>query len=214
MLDSVLKEGKILIVDDERANVRFLEIVLEQAGYHNVFSTSDPCQALFLCSELQPDLMLLDLHMPYLDGFAVMRMLQTHPDFQSMPIIVLTADSTVPVRHRALSEGAKDFLLKPLDEIEVLLRIRNLLETRFHNELLEAKVQEAYRFLLSAFDSLPFHTAALDDAGKTIALPHDRPYKKAWSVSDALQEIEMQGGSQFDPQMVTAFPALPHREML
>lgn len=166
---SFLKEGKILIVDDERANVRFLEIVLERAGFHNVFSTLDSRQILFLCSELKPDLILLDLHMPHLDGFAVMQILQTQPEFRSIPVLVLTADSAIPVRHRALAEGAKDFLIKPLDELEVLLRIQNLLETSFHNEQLETKVKEAQRFLLSTFDALTSHVAVLDQEGKILA---------------------------------------------
>jgi CheY-like chemotaxis protein len=170
MQDSILREGKILIIDDERANVRFLEIVLEQAGYQNVFSTTDPCQALFLCEELRPDLLLLDLHMPHLDGFSLMQILQSEPDYRAVPILVLTADGTVPVRHRALAEGAKDFLLKPLDEVEVLLRIQNLLETRFRNEMLEAKVREAHRFLLSTFDALTSHIAVLDQDGKILAV--------------------------------------------
>jgi response regulator RpfG family c-di-GMP phosphodiesterase len=168
MQDSTLKEGKILIIDDERANVRFLEIVLQQAGYQNVFSTMDPRQALFLCSELKPDLLLLDLHMPHLDGFTLMQILQIQPDFRSVPILVLTADGAVSARHRALAEGAKDFLIKPLDELEVLLRIHNLLETSFRNELLESKVKEAQRFMLSTLDALSSHVAVLDNDGNIL----------------------------------------------
>jgi CheY-like chemotaxis protein len=174
MPDSILKEAKILIIDDERANVRFLEIVLQQAGYHNVFSTLDPGQALSLCAELQPDLLLLDLHMPRLGGFEVMQILRADPNFHPVPILVLTADSAVSVRHRALAEGAKDFLIKPLDQVEVLLRIENLLETRFRNETLEATVREAKRFLLSTFDALTSHVAVLDQDGKILAA------NKAW----------------------------------
>ncbi|MCW3100034.1 MAG: sensor histidine kinase, Cache 1, partial [Chthonomonadaceae bacterium] len=131
----------------------------------------------FLCSELKPDLLLLDLHMPHLDGFALMQILQIQPDFRSVPILVLTADGTVPVRHRALSEGAKDFLLKPLDEVEVLLRIQNLLETHFRHELLEAKVRETQRFMLSTFDALTSHVAVLDEDGKILAA------NRAWRMS-------------------------------
>jgi CheY-like chemotaxis protein len=176
MLNDILKEGKILIVDDERANIRFLEIVLEQAGYHNVFSTTDARQALLISGQLKPDLILLDLHMPHLDGFAVMQILQQQADFRAVPILVLTADGTVASRHRALAEGAKDFLIKPLDELEVLLRIRNLLEMSFQNELLEAQVKEAQRFLLSTFDSLPSHVAVLDQEGKILAV------NRAWQT--------------------------------
>ena len=184
MQNDILKEGKILIIDDERANVRFLEIVLEQAGYHNVFSTMDSRQALPLAAQLKPDLILLDLHMPHLDGFAVMQILQQQPGFRAVPILVLTADGTVASRHRALAEGAKDFLIKPLDELEVLLRIHNLLETSFQNELLEAKVKEAQRFLLSTFDSLPSHVAVLDQEGTILAV------NRAWQTFS-----ETNGGS-------------------
>lgn len=182
MPQSILKKAKILIVDDERANVRFLEIVLQHAGYDQVFSTMDPCQVLSLCLAIQPDLILLDLHMPGLDGFAVMRTLQAHPAFRAIPILVLTADGTVPVRHRALAEGASDFLIKPLDRVETLLRIDNLLETRFRSELLEAKVQEAQRFLLSTFDSLTAHVAVLDQDGVIIAV--NRAWKQFTQAND------------------------------
>ena len=170
MPDSILKEGKILIIDDERANVRFLEIVLQQAGYTNVFSTTDPRQVLLLCSELKPDLILLDLHMPHLDGFDVLQVLETQSGLRSIPILVLTADGAISVRHRALAEGAKDFLIKPLDELEVLLRIHNLLETSFQNEVLEAKVKEAERFMRATFDALTSHVAVLDQEGKILTV--------------------------------------------
>ena len=170
MPDTLLKEAKILIVDDERANVRFLEIVLQQAGYQNVFSTTDPRRALALCSELQLDLLLLDLHMPHLDGFEVMKILKEDSALDTMPILVLTADGAIKMRHRALAEGAKDFLIKPLDEVEVLLRIENLLETHFRNELLETKVREAQRFMRSTFDALPSHVAVLDQNGKILTV--------------------------------------------
>ncbi len=170
----VLTQGRILIVDDELANVRFLEIVLKQAGYNNVYSTTDPTHILSFFTRFKPDVLLLDLHMPSCDGFAVMQQLQAHPEFNSVPILVLTADGTVRVRHKALTEGARDFLIKPLDETEVLLRINNLLETRFQNTLLEQKVQEAQRFLRSTFDALTSHVAVLDERGTIIAT------NKAW----------------------------------
>lgn len=142
--------GRILIVDDEESNVRLLERFLEQAGYRHIASTSDPQKTLTLFAEFQPDLILLDLHMPYLDGFEVMNQLrQIIPREIYLPILVLTADISPTVRQQALAEGANDFLTKPLDAIEVLLRIKNLLQTRFlhlqlqeQNHLLEEKVYE------------------------------------------------------------------------
>ncbi len=141
MSDTIL-QGKVLIVDDEKANVRLLEMILQQAGYDNVYSTIDSRQSLALFRSIQPDIVLLDLSMPHLDGFGVMQQLRLELTDYLVPILVLTADVTLATRHEALKAGAKDFLTKPLDETEVLLRIQNLLETRFSHLSLETKVRE------------------------------------------------------------------------
>lgn len=153
-----LESGVILVVDDQEANVRVLERILARAGFERVVGTSDSRQALPLFLEHRPDLVLLDLHMPNLDGFGVLEALQPHvPDGTYLPILVLTADISRPAKQRALSMGAKDFLAKPFDSIEVVLRIRNLLETRAlylelqrHNARLEEKVLERTRELEQA----------------------------------------------------------------
>lgn len=142
MLQSHLQHAKILIVDDEKVNVRLLEMILQNGGYKNVFSTTDSREAMSLFHNIQPDIVLLDLAMPHMDGFAVMAQLTTEMPVVAVPILVLTADITATAKHRALKEGAKDFLTKPLDETEVLLRINNLLENRFHSVNLEELVQE------------------------------------------------------------------------
>src|SRR5438132_13217381 len=132
MQQDVLQNAQILIVDDQEANVRLLEGVLRRAGYSKLVSTTSSRQVLSLYAECQPDLILLDLTMPYLDGFQVMEQLKTLLSESSyLPILVLTADITQEAKQRALSSGAKDFLTKPFDHTEVLLRIKNLLETRF-----------------------------------------------------------------------------------
>ena len=138
-------QARILIVDDEPANVLLLEHILDQAGYPNHTATTDPRQVLTIYARLDPDLILLDLAMPHLDGLAVMAQLrQVIPAGTYLPILVLTADMTTQAKQQALSGGATDFLLKPLDPTEVLLRIGNLLQTRRlhlelrrHNQLLE-----------------------------------------------------------------------------
>jgi putative two-component system response regulator len=153
-----LFQAHILIVDDQRPNVRLLERLLQQAGYAAAQGTSDPRQVAELFNELQPDLMLLDLHMPHMDGFAVMEALSPRiPAGSYFPILVVTADITPEAKRRALSAGARDFLSKPFDTTEVLLRIKNLLETRFlhlqlqnQNQALEAKVRERTRELEQA----------------------------------------------------------------
>lgn len=123
--------ARILIIDDEGANVLFLEQLLARAGYANVLATTDPRQALRLYQDFNPDAVLLDLLMPYVDGFGVMQQLRaaTAPE-DYVPIVVLTSDISREKKERALAEGAKDFLTKPLEVTEVLLRLRNLLETR------------------------------------------------------------------------------------
>jgi response regulator RpfG family c-di-GMP phosphodiesterase len=126
-----LDKAHILIVDDEPANVLLLERILGQAGYSNLTTTTDSSEFLGLCTGTNPDLVLLDLHMPAPDGFEVMRQLAPWSDSRLLPIMVLTADASRDAKQRALSEGAHDFLTKPLDAVEVLLRTRNLLRMRF-----------------------------------------------------------------------------------
>jgi adenylate cyclase len=129
--DPALKRARILICDDREANVMLLERMLELAGYVNVIGTTDGERLIELCAESPPDLILLDLHMPYPDGFEVMRRLERFLQGPWLPILVLTADVTSETKRHALSAGARDFVTKPFDQTEVLLRIANLLETRF-----------------------------------------------------------------------------------
>lgn len=129
--EEVIKSASILIVDDEQASVRLLERMLGRAGYTTVLSTTDPREAVELFAEAKPDLVLLDLHMPDLDGLEVLDRIRTAVPPQSyLPVVVLTADPRPEPRLRALLAGAKDFLTKPFDQFEVLLRIHNLLEAR------------------------------------------------------------------------------------
>ena len=164
-----IEDAVILVVDDEEANVDLLESMLGDEGYRNVVSTRDSRQAVALYHSVAPDLVLLDLHMPHLDGFGVLREMRgLTPPGAFVPVLVLTADITPEAKQRALSEGAKDFLTKPLDATEALLRIRNLLETRYlHLEQQEARaaaelaerrasfLAEASRHLAASFD---YHT--------------------------------------------------------
>ncbi len=148
--DPLLKTLKILIVDDENANVQLLEQLLRREGYGRIMSTADPRQALPIFRKFQPDLLLLDLMMPHLDGYAVMQQLRPLiPSGSFLPILVITADISTPTKHRALAAGATDFLTKPIDAAEVVLRVHNLLKTRSlhrqledENERLEVKVRE------------------------------------------------------------------------
>ena len=153
-----LRDAKILVVDDQEANVGLLSRILERAGYRNLRGIADSRCVLREYLEYQPDLILLDLLMPNLDGFGVMQQLAPAiPRGAYFPILVLTADITVEAKRKALSMGARDFITKPFEITEVLLRIGNLLETRVlhlrlarQNSDLEAKVRERTRELEDA----------------------------------------------------------------
>jgi putative two-component system response regulator len=345
MSETSLRSAPILVVDDEQTNVLFIQRLLEQWGYRNVAATTDSGQVVDLCERLQPDLLLMDLHMPQPDGFALLELLAPWMTKKGyLPIMVLTADASREAKERALSMGAKDFLSKPLDTPEVRVRVKNLLETRrlhrdlqHHNDLLEQRVQvrtaDLEQSRLEILDRLALaaeyrddethqhakriartttllarelgfsaktvrqirHTAPIHDIGKigipdqillkpgkltaaefevikthtTIgaqmlsgsdapllqmaeqialthherwdgtgypnrlagdripvtgrivavadvfdALTHERPYKEAWPLDRATQEIISQAGRQFDPQVVNAFQALDHAPLL
>ena len=336
--DAEMLSARLLVVDDEERNVRLLLRVLERGGYSNIKCLNDSRDVASCVADFRPDAILLDLRMPYKDGFDVMRELSALvPPSSFLPIIVLTADVTIEAKQKALEAGASDFVTKPFDAHEVLLRVRNLLRTRFLNQNLEEKVSSRTRALEEAqieilqrlaqaaefrdddtgqhtqrvaqiaaalaenlgFSSDEAHlirqAAPLHDVGKigipdsillkpgkltdeefaamkhhTIiganllseghspvmllaerialshherwdgngypqglkgeeiaiegrilavvdvfdALTHERPYKKAWAVEDALAEITRCEGAQFDPEIVQAFLQLPHHELI
>ncbi|MBD0383614.1 HD-GYP domain-containing protein [Paenibacillus sedimenti] len=336
MNEQWLKNAKILIVDDQEYNIDLLERILRRAGFANLHSTTDSLKLEPLFYEIAPDIVLLDLHMPGIDGFEALERIRKWNDTDSyLPVLVLTADVTKEAKQRALQGGANDFLTKPLDKSEVILRVDNLLKTRclhlrlqHQNDDLEERVKERTAELrkakfeilhllarLSEFrdDMTGIHTqrvghlsgqiaqvlgfpdseaelirlaAPLHDLGKvgipdevllkpgpftpeefermklhttigssilegsifpvlavaaTIALSHhekwngtgypqglkgeeipiaarivaladffdalthERPYKRAWSIEEAVEEIERQRGVHFDPQVVDAF---------
>jgi two-component system NtrC family sensor kinase len=147
---SNLTDSRILIVDDQTDNLRVLATVLEFAGYANVTCLGDSRQLLPIFQEFQPDLVLLDLHMPHVDGLAALDQLATVvPEDDYLPTLVLTGDNTSEAKEKALSHGAHDFLSKPLNRTEVQLRVKNLLQTRHlhlqlknQNASLEQQVHE------------------------------------------------------------------------
>ncbi|MGI9099172.1 MAG: HD domain-containing phosphohydrolase [Solirubrobacteraceae bacterium] len=332
-------------MDDEESNLLLLRRILERDGYTRVEVTTDPSRVPEMFVETRPDLVLLDLHMPGMDGFELMERLgPLTGDGRDVPFLVLTADATDATKRRALSVGARDFLTKPLDRIELLLRVRNLLQVKQlqdrlseHNAHLEDEVanrtrdldrarhemlehlalagefrddatqQHAWRIggicaLLVLALGLPDReaelierAAPLHDLGKIgisdvillkpgkltreefevmkaharigaeilagsrspllhlaerialthherwdgcgypaglhgeqtplggrivavadvfDALTHERPYKDAWPVDEAVGEILSQAGRQFDPGVVDAFSTLDHRTLL
>ena len=143
--------ARLLIVDDEGPNVRVLQQALRLAGYEDVHGTTDSREAVAAFAAVRPDLVLLDLMMPYVDGYEVMRRLALlTPASTHVPVIVLTADASPETRRRALASGATDFLTKPFDVVEVALRVRNLLQVRRLALELEGQVRERTRDLEAA----------------------------------------------------------------
>jgi putative two-component system response regulator len=340
-----LKQLPILAVDDEEANLLLLRRILERAGFVHVQTTTDPTLVPELFVEMRPRVVLLDLHMPQMDGLELMERLgPLTGERRSIPFLVLTADVTEEAKRRALSLGARDFLTKPLDHIELLLRVRNLLQVQLlqdrlfeQNTNLEEEVAERTRDLEQArleilerlalaaeyrddntqehawrigrtcallshglglphreielirraaplhdigkigipdaillkpgkltdaeFEQMKTHTSigaeilsgsrssllgmaeriALTHhercdgggypaslCGEQIPLParivavadvfdaltHERPYKQAWPVQEAVAEIFHQAGRQFDPDVVEVFTRLEHATLL
>jgi putative two-component system response regulator len=334
----------IMIVDDRPSNVTMLERVLGGAGYRSLRSTSDPEQVVSICESFRPDLLLLDIHMRPLDGFEIMARLHQAIAERRMTVLILTADTSIYARRHALSLGTRDFLTKPLDAAEVLLRVHHLLEARCLERMLESenerlaervgqrtnelerargellerlalvaeyrdyttaehtqRVGRTAALLADQFglpseevamlrDAAPLHdigklgvtdaillkpgpltpgeTAAMrrhvgigaqilsqsqspvlmlaqeiarshhehwDGTGYSSgiggeeiplagritaiadvfdALTHERPYKPAFSVDDAVAEVRDQAGRQFDPQLVAAFVELDHATLI
>jgi putative two-component system response regulator len=153
-----VENSKLLIVDDDESSIRLLTVMLQNAGYSKLNSLTDPREAPRCYDEFEPDLILVDFLMPHLDGLELIEALQSRiPQSSYVPILVLTADANPRTMQRALSMGASDFLTKPFNQTQLVLRIRNLLETRLryvqiqgHNRLLVEQVRQ--------------RTSALDEA--------------------------------------------------
>jgi putative two-component system response regulator len=147
----ITNSHRILIVDDDELAVESLRMVLRAGGYSDVSFTTDPRRVLPLFREFAPDLVLLDLRMPGLDGFAVIRQISVRiPEGQFLPIVVVSGDLASETKQRALALGACDFIEKPYEAGEIRLRLRNLLRTRDLTARLEERVQERTRDLQAA----------------------------------------------------------------
>src|SRR3981189_817460 len=121
---------KIIVIDDEPVNIGLLVAMLAEGGYTPIKTVTGSRLALETCASFEPDLVLLDLMMPHVDGFTILESLRAAAGETFLPVIVLTADANETTKLRSLRSGATDFLLKPFDQLEVLLRMSNLLETR------------------------------------------------------------------------------------
>ncbi len=191
MIDiDVLRDASILIVDDQQANVQFLEEMLLEAGYQNFFSTMDPKTVCALYRANRYDLILLDLHMPSLDGFQVMEGLKEIETDGYLPVLVITVEPDQKLR--ALATGAKDFISKPFDLMEAKARIHNMLEVRLAFKQLKHYCRALESWAMhDALTGLPNRRLLMDRL--SLAMAHARRNKSTMAVMyvdlDGFKEI-------------------------
>jgi len=195
---SDIRRARILVVDDEPVNVQLLEYLLKTTGYENVFSTNDPRQVVSLHLKHRFDLIILDLHMPGMDGFDVMEALKPLESDSWLPVLVVTAEPDKKLA--ALEAGARDFIGKPFDTVEVMTRIRNLLEVRLlHRESrdygaqLEREVRERTAELArfrGAMDATPDAIFLIDTASMATVDVSDGACRMLGFSRDALMRID------------------------
>jgi signal transduction histidine kinase len=162
MIEDQIKSALILIIDDQVANICLMQNILNRVGFTNVHSLTDSRMAFRTVTSLQPDLIVLDLNMPHVSGYEVLQQLDIVIGRDAyLPTLVITADGTTAAKRKALAAGATELLHKPFDAAEVIVRIRNLLKTRFlhlevqgQNARLEEKVAERTRELSEAIAEL------------------------------------------------------------
>ena len=171
MQKDIVKKSKILIVDDQAAVAELLATVLRENGFLGIQQLNDSRLVPPLFADFEPDLVVLDLRMPHVDGLSLMKQLRSQiPEGAYLPFLILTGDLSRQSRQEALTWGAKDFLTKPFNPAEAVLRIYNLLETRFlylqleaHNRELDERVKERTRELELAQDEILRHLALASD---------------------------------------------------
>ena len=165
--ETTLKLARIMIVDDEDAVVRRITEVLQAAEYENVVGTSNPVEAVTLFVKVEPDLLILDLEMPQLDGFGVIERIRPFiEEGADRPILALAGnDASAALKRRSISAGARDLVLKPVEDTELLARVRNLIEIRLLNLLLAGDGQ---RIEFLADDVARMRTRALEDVQREL----------------------------------------------
>lgn len=134
--------GNILIVDDEPANVAVVRKLLERAGYFSFKSTTDSTVAFNLILAALPDVVLLDINMPHVSGIEILKLVRNHPSTRHVPVLILTANSDRDVKLECLELGATDFLVKPVDPMELVPRVRNAIQSKFFQDRLRRYAED------------------------------------------------------------------------
>lgn len=197
-------QGRILIVDDQITNILFLRNLFAQMGNPEIESTTDPRDTFNLVESFRPDIVLIDRNMPYVDGLELLeRFGRRYPDRILLPVIMLTADTNPVTRLTALKLGASDFLNKPFDSAEVLLRVSGQLERRTlhvqvqrHNEELEQRVRERTKELEEAQIEILDRLAAAaefrdDDTGEHVRRVADMSAAIARELGMTNDEVDL-----------------------
>ena len=192
--ETILREARILVIDDDIAHVDVLRATLHRAGYRHVEVTTCSSDAVTLYQQFNPDLIVLDLLMPGLGGMEVLARLRAAiPEDTYLPILVVTGQSAIQVGWDALSSGATDFLQKPYQATEIILRVRNLLDTRFLNRQLqenrselEKRVRERTRELTEANVALKREVMQREKAESALLQGHAELEARVTSRTSAL----------------------------
>ena len=187
------QDMRVLIADDNPVNAQFFRMILRGAGYEEIKTTHSAEAVEALVREWDPDLLVLDLHMPKLTGFEVLGRVREHlvPP-QTLPVLVVTADDSSDARRRALSMGARDFVTKPVDPAEVISRVRNLLQSRRLLSDLDQTVSEATRRLELA------HAETLQRLARAAACCRDEGTEHRRRVGDLSGRLAQAMGLGFE----------------
>lgn len=140
--DEITKSARILVVDNEPLNIQLAVKYLQLAGFQNFVTTVDAQEVVELVEQHRPDLLLLDILMPQISGLQILEQLRKSPRWFNLPIVVLTADDSQTTKRKALQLGANDFLRKPVDPIEMMPRIRNVVKVKKQYDLLHRYAKE------------------------------------------------------------------------
>jgi two-component system, sensor histidine kinase and response regulator len=194
-----IKSSSILIVDDKDSNIELLTELLETNNYLNVHTINDSRKVMEMVDTLQPDLILLDLMMPYISGFDILELLKRNPEkYGEIRILVLTADISLATKQRALSLGAHDFLTKPFDLVETNLRIKNLLfgsylykQLQNQNQLLEEKVASRTADLQKSNEAIQEQNQALREIAWMQSHVVRAPVARILGLSHMLEEPDL-----------------------
>ncbi len=187
--DEVLRNSRIAIVDDEPINVEAVREHLRVAGYQQFFTTSDSTKAMDLIREERPDIVLLDIMMPRVSGLDILDELRGSDDFFDLPVIILTAATDREMKLKALKSGATEFLTKPLDSVELLVRLKNVLGMKAHFD----RIKDYVRDLENEMETI---TGVFD------AATDKHPSESALPLEECPAVRKENRGTVFDPAVV------------